>query len=98
MTTPTFSPDGMSGGFSGGSGRRSSYGEQISQVADYIATKETWDGINAESVVRMRLQNRFLTGIDIARYPAGIMRRDMAAYDADPLQYTQSLGAWHGFV
>ncbi|MFL5255871.1 MAG: isocitrate lyase [Rhodopila sp.] len=98
MTTPTFSPDGMSGGFSGGSGRRSSYGEQISQVADYIATKETWDGINAESVVRMRLQNRFLTGIDIARYTAGIMRRDMAAYDADPSQYTQSLGAWHGFV
>jgi isocitrate lyase len=26
------------------------------------------------------------------------MRRDMADYDRDPTQYTQSLGAWHGFV
>ena len=26
------------------------------------------------------------------------MRRDMAAYDQDPSQYTQSLGAWHGFI
>jgi isocitrate lyase len=57
-----------------------------------------WDGINAESVARMRLQNRFLTGLDIARYTASIMRRDMAAYDADPKNYTQSLGAWHGFI
>ncbi|MBN8910385.1 MAG: isocitrate lyase, partial [Rhodospirillales bacterium] len=94
-----FSPDGLSGGFSGPSGRRSSYAEQVAQVADLIASKGgTWDGINAESVARMRLQNRFLSGIDIARYTAGIMRRDMAAYDADPAQYTQSLGAWHGFV
>ena len=26
------------------------------------------------------------------------MREDMAAYDADPALYTQSLGAWHGFI
>jgi isocitrate lyase len=26
------------------------------------------------------------------------MRRDMAAYDADPAAYTQSLGCWHGFI
>jgi len=26
------------------------------------------------------------------------MREDMAAYDADPENYTQSLGVWHGFV
>ncbi len=51
-----------------------------------------------ESVARMRLQNRFLTGLDIARYTAGIMRADMAAYDADRSLYTQSLGAWHGFI
>ncbi|MBX7201248.1 MAG: isocitrate lyase [Rhodospirillaceae bacterium] len=99
MTSPTFSPDGLSGGFPNGPGRRSSYGEIISQIGDLIATKGgTWDGINPESVARMRLQNRFLTGIDIARYTAATMRRDMAAYDADPSQYTQSLGAWHGFV
>ena len=58
----------------------------------------TWDGIEAESVARMRLQNRFHSGLDIARYTAKIMRADMAAYDADPAKYTQSLGCWHGFI
>ncbi|HEY0315913.1 MAG TPA: isocitrate lyase [Sphingomonas sp.] len=58
----------------------------------------TWDGISAEAVARMRLQNRFNTGLDIARYTAKIMRADMAAYDADPANYTQSLGCWHGFI
>lgn len=59
---------------------------------------EGWNAINPESAARMRAQNRFQTGLDIARYTAGIMRRDMAAYDADPSQYTQSLGCWHGFI
>jgi len=58
----------------------------------------TWDQINPESAARMRLQNRFKTGLDIARYTAAIMRRDMAEYDADPGRYTQSLGCWHGFI
>ncbi|MDB5663079.1 MAG: isocitrate lyase [Sphingomonas bacterium] len=57
-----------------------------------------WQGIDAEAVARMRLQNRFRTGLDIARYTARIMRGDMAAYDADPAAYTQSLGCWHGFI
>ncbi|MGE3692941.1 MAG: isocitrate lyase [Novosphingobium sp.] len=57
-----------------------------------------WAGIEADAVARMRLQNRFRTGLDIARYTAGIMRRDMEAYDRDPANYTQSLGCWHGFV
>ena len=57
-----------------------------------------WAGIEAESVARMRLQNRFNTGLDIARYTAKIMRADMAAYDANPAAYTQSLGCWHGFI
>lgn len=60
--------------------------------------KETWKGINPEYVARMRLQNRFHTGLDIARYTADIMRRDMAEYDKDPGKYTQSLGCWHGFT
>jgi isocitrate lyase len=46
----------------------------------------------------MRLQNRFKTGLDIAQYTADVMRRDMAAYDADTSAYTQSLGCWHGFI
>lgn len=57
-----------------------------------------WAGINPESAVRMKLQNRFKTGIDIAQYTADIMRKDMADYDADSSKYTQSLGCWHGFV
>jgi isocitrate lyase len=58
----------------------------------------SWNAINPESAARMRAQNRFKTGLDIARYTAAIMRRDMANYDADPSQYTQSLGCWHGFI
>ncbi|MBT5008246.1 MAG: isocitrate lyase [Halieaceae bacterium] len=57
-----------------------------------------WDEINPESAARMRAQNRFKTGLDVAKYTAGIMRADMEAYDADPAKYTQSLGCWHGFI
>ena len=57
-----------------------------------------WDAINPESIARMRAQNRFKTGLDIAKYTADIMRKDMDAYDADSSQYTQSLGCWHGFI
>lgn len=58
----------------------------------------TWNAISAESAARMQIQNRFKTGLDIAKYTAKIMREDMAAYDADPAAYTQSLGCWHGFI
>ena len=75
------------------------YQSHIAEVKQLVKSKSgTWDGINAESVARMRLQNRFQTGLDIARYTAAIMRKDMAAYDADPALYTQSLGCWHGFI
>jgi isocitrate lyase len=58
----------------------------------------TWDHINPDYAARMALQNRFRTGLDIARYTASIMRKDMAEYDADSASYTQSLGCWHGFI
>ena len=57
-----------------------------------------WNNISPESVARMRLQNRFKTGLDIAKYTAGVMRSDMEAYDNNPSAYTQSLGCWHGFI
>ena len=57
-----------------------------------------WAGIDPESAARMQVHNRFRCGLDIARHTAAIMRADMAAYDADPAAYTQSLGAWHGFI
>ena len=59
---------------------------------------EHFKAVNPESVARMRLQNRFHSGLDIARYTATIMREDMAAYDVDSSKYTQSLGCWHGFI
>ncbi|MDH5737698.1 MAG: isocitrate lyase [Gammaproteobacteria bacterium] len=59
---------------------------------------DTWKGINPEYATRMRLQNRFRTGLEIAQYTADIMRRDMAEYDKDAGNYTQSLGCWHGFT
>ncbi len=77
----------------------SSYLKEIDQVSGLRDTHaETWKGINPEYAVRMRLQNRFKTGLDIAQYTADIMRKDMADYDADSSLYTQSLGCWHGFV
>ena len=59
---------------------------------------QTWDAIDSRYAARMQMQNKFKTGVDIAKYTAAVMRNDMAAYDADPSQYTQSLGAWHGFI
>ena len=45
------------------------YSDQIRQADDLISTKASpWSGISAEAVARMRLQNRFRTGLDIARY------------------------------
>lgn len=59
---------------------------------------QTWSAINPESAARMRVQNRFKTGLDIAKYTAKVMRGDMADYDANSSAYTQSLGCWHGFI
>ncbi len=79
--------------------RQMSYQDHIIEMGQLIKSKNgTWDGIAPEAVARMRLQNRFKTGLEIARYTADIMRKDMAAYDADPSDYTQSLGCWHGFI
>ena len=76
-----------------------SYDDHLGHAGKLIAAHGgAWDGISADAVARMRLQNRFRTGLDIARYTAKIMRRDMAEYDADPANFTQSLGAWHGFI
>lgn len=77
----------------------STYQNEIKAIA---ALKEKagsgWSAINPESAARMRIQNRFKTGLDIAKYTAAIMRKDMAEYDADSSVYTQSLGCWHGFI
>jgi isocitrate lyase len=77
----------------------SRYSDNITAAANLIASQgSAWDAIDPESVARMKAQNRFQSGLEIAKYTAKIMREDMARYDADPAQYTQSLGCWHGFI
>jgi len=76
-----------------------SYQDHVIEMSSLVESKNgAWGGIDPDAVARMRLQNRFKTGLEIAKFTADIMRHDMAAYDADPSQYTQSLGCWHGFV
>src|SRR5688572_3192758 len=75
-----------------------SYQDHVIQMQQLINAKGAAWGVTAESAARMRVMNRFKTGLEIARYTAQIMRRDMTAYDADASQYTQSLGCWHGFI
>ncbi|TPE47739.1 isocitrate lyase [Maribrevibacterium harenarium] len=77
----------------------SNYKKDIDTTATLISQQgPSWQAINPEYAARMRAQNRFQTGLDIARYTAKIMRADMERYDRDPSQYTQSLGCWHGFI
>ena len=78
---------------------KNSYSVNTEQLAALRKKKSgCWNSINPESAARMRVQNRFKTGIDIAKYTSSIMRSDMDAYDNDPMKYTQSLGCWHGFI
>ena len=70
--------------------------EEASSISDIDSSN--WGAINPNYVARMRLQNQFKTGIDIAKYTASIMHKDMDEYDKDPASYTQSLGCWHGFI
>ncbi len=75
------------------------YHDDIGQLGRLVRDADgAWAAIDPENAARMRAQNRHRTGLDIARATARIMRADMAAYDADPANYTQSLGCWHGFV
>ncbi|ROS01666.1 isocitrate lyase [Sinobacterium caligoides] len=77
----------------------SNYTQDIDTAANLIDSQgKAWEAIDAESVARMKAQNRFKTGLDIAKYTAKIMRDDMDNYDADSSKYTQSLGCWHGFI
>jgi isocitrate lyase len=74
------------------------YSQDVDQVAALLKQNPTWNAINPKHAARMRAQNKFKTGLDIAKYTAKIMREDMANYDKDTSQYTQSLGCWHGFI
>jgi isocitrate lyase len=52
----------------------STYSKNIADVATILEGKSgAWDAINPESAARMRAQNRFKTGLDVAKYTAAIM-------------------------
>jgi len=74
------------------------YSKDVDALTTLLKQNPTWNAIKPEHAARMRAQNKFQTGLDIAKYTAKIMRADMANYDNDTSQYTQSLGCWHGFI
>ena len=78
---------------------QTNYGSALETIRNLkVKYGNTWKAINSENAARMVAQNGFKTGLDIAKYTAGIIREDMAEYDADSSNYTQSLGCWHGFL
>jgi isocitrate lyase len=76
----------------------STYTSALELVRELKQKHGNWQNISETDAARMMVQNRFKTGLDIAKYTAKIMRQDMEEYDNDSSQYTQSLGAWHGFI
>ena len=76
----------------------STYTSAIDLIRELKQKHGNWQNISETDAARMMVQNRFKTGLDIAKYTADIMRKDMEEYDNDTSQYTQSLGAWHGFI
>ena len=61
----------------------SQYEADIATAGELIQAQGSNWNVDPESVARMKAQNRFRTGLDIASYTAKLMREDMAAYDAD---------------
>ena len=55
------------------------YQSDIQYITDLKKKYDSWGAIEPEAVARMRAQNKFKTGLDIAKYTAKIMREDMAA-------------------
>jgi isocitrate lyase len=76
---------------------RTTYAEHRQSLARRYPGGEAPAGINLDDIIQLKMQNTFSTHLDIAREMAGVMRSDMAAYDADSSQFTQSLGCWSGF-
>ena len=71
ITDMNFQPRGMSDPAIQGP---ASYQSAIDAAQALLKTKDTWNGVSAEAVARMRLQNRFKTGLDVARYTAAAQR------------------------
>lgn len=77
--------------------QRPTYAELRAQVLKRYPTGQAPGGVSVDDIVQLKMQNTYNTHLDIAREMAGVMRADMAAYDADHSKFTQSLGCWSGF-
>ena len=71
---------------------RKTYAELEAETLARYPSGQTPGGVTVEDIVQLKLQNTYSTHLVIARDMAKVMREDMAAYDADPTQFTQSLG------
>ncbi len=76
---------------------RPTYSELRAEALKRYPDGVTRAGIGIDDIVQLKIQNTYSTHLDIAREMAGVMRADMAAYDADHSKFTQSLGCWSGF-
>jgi len=77
--------------------KRPTYAELRAETLKRYPEGRTRAGLSIEDVVQLKMQNTYKTHLEIAQNMAGIMRQDMAAYDADSSKFTQSLGCWSGF-
>ncbi len=76
---------------------RKTYAETRAALLARHPSGQAPGGVGIDDIVQLQMQNTFSTHLDIARAMAGVMRADMAAYDRDPNNFTQSLGCWSGF-
>ncbi|EYD70385.1 isocitrate lyase [Limimaricola hongkongensis] len=77
--------------------RRQSYAARRAALQSRFPDGTAPGGVGLDDIVQLQMQNSYDTHLDIARDMARVMRADMAAYDADPEHFTQSLGCWSGF-
>lgn len=76
---------------------RKTYAEHRDALLRRYPDGVTPGGISVDDIIQLKLQNTYATHLDVARAMASVMRADMAAYDRDSSQFTQSLGCWSGF-
>ena len=60
-----------------------SYSKIVADHAKLLEKRPTWNAISPESIAKMKLQNRFKTGVEIAKYCSEIMRKDMEEFEKD---------------
>ena len=77
--------------------KRPTYNELRQSVQARYPDGQTNNGLTIDDIVQLKMQNTYNTHLDVAREMASVMREDMAAYDENPINFTQSLGCWSGF-